>query len=61
MKDPWQEKFFELGRTETIQDSLAPEWVKKFIMDYNFEIVQRIRFEVCIIYHELFFFVNGKF
>lgn len=46
MKDSWQEKFFELGRTETIQDSLSPEWVKKFIIDYNFEIVQRIRFEV---------------
>lgn len=46
MKDSWQEKFVELGRTETIQDSLCPEWVKKFIIDYNFEIVQRIRFEI---------------
>ncbi|KAI2800772.1 hypothetical protein RDWZM_010533 [Blomia tropicalis] len=46
MRDSWQEKFFELGRTETIQDSLSPEWVKKFIIDYNFETVQRIRFEI---------------
>lgn len=46
MKDSWQEKFFEMGRTETIQDNLSPEWVKKFIIDYNFEIVQRIRFEI---------------
>lgn len=46
MKDSWQEKFYELGRTETIQDSLNPEWVKKFIIDYNFETVQKIRFEI---------------
>ncbi|KAH9425744.1 Copine-9 [Dermatophagoides pteronyssinus] len=46
MKDSWQEKFFELGRTETIQDTLNPEWVKKFIINYNFETVQKIRFEV---------------
>lgn len=46
IKDSWQEKFYELGRTETIQDSLNPEWVKKFIIDYNFETVQKIRFEV---------------
>lgn len=46
MKDSWQEKFFELGRSETIKDSLSPDWVKKFIIDYNFEIVQRIRFEI---------------
>ena len=45
-KDPWQDRFFELGRTETIQDCLSPEWVKKFVLDYNFETVQRIRFEV---------------
>ncbi len=46
MKDSWQEKFYELGRTETIRDSLSPEWVKKFILDYNFEMVQRVRFEI---------------
>ena len=45
-KDSWQNKFFEIGRTETIKDNLSPEWTKKFIINYNFEMVQRIRFEI---------------
>ena len=45
-KDPWQDRFFELGHTETIDDCLSPEWVKKFVIDYNFETVQKVKFEV---------------
>lgn len=46
MKDSWTEKFVEIGRTETVNDNLNPEWVKKFIISYNFETVQKMRFEV---------------
>lgn len=46
MKESWQDKYFEIGRTETIDDNLNPEWVKKFIINYNFETVQKLRFEV---------------
>lgn len=46
MKESWQDKFFEIGRTEKINDNLNPKWVKKFIIDFNFESVQKIRFEV---------------
>lgn len=46
MKESWQNNFFEIGRTEQINDNLNPEWVKKFILNYNFETIQRIRFEV---------------
>lgn len=46
MKESWQDKYFEIGRTETIDDNLNPEWVKKFIINYNFETVQKMRFEV---------------
>lgn len=46
MKESWQDRFFEIGRTERIDDSLNPEWVKKFIISYNFETVQKLRFEV---------------
>lgn len=46
MKETWQDRFFEIGRTERIDDSLNPEWVKKFIINYNFETVQKLRFEV---------------
>lgn len=46
MKESWQDKFFEIGRTERINDNLNPEWVKKFIINYNFESVQKVRFEV---------------
>lgn len=46
MKESWQNNFFEVGRTEMIDDNLNPEWVKKFILNYNFETIQKIRFEV---------------
>ncbi|XP_037031088.1 copine-9-like [Bradysia coprophila] len=46
MKDSHQDRYFEVGRTERIDDNLNPEWVKKFILNYNFETVQKIKFEV---------------
>lgn len=46
MKESWQEKYHEIARTECIQDTLFPEWVKKVIINYNFETIQHIKFEV---------------
>lgn len=46
MKESWQDRFHQIGRTEKIDDNLNPEWVKKFIISYNFETVQKMRFEV---------------
>lgn len=46
MKEPWQDQYYEVARTETIQDSLNPQWVKKVILNYNFETIQKMRFEV---------------
>lgn len=46
MKETWQDRFYEIGRTEQINDNLNPEWVKKFLINYNFETVQKMKFEV---------------
>ena len=40
--DPW----FEVGRTETIQNNLNPEFSKKITMTYLFEERQLLKFEV---------------
>ena len=36
----------QVGRTEMIKDSLNPDFVHKFIMDYFFEESQKLRFEM---------------
>lgn len=46
MKEPWQDQYYEIGRTETINDTLNPQFVKKIILDYNFESIQKIKLEV---------------
>lgn len=46
MKESWQERYFEIGRTEVIDDNLNPEWVKSLVLNYNFETVQKLKFEV---------------
>lgn len=46
MKQSWQDEYFEVGRTEQIDDNLNPEWVRKFLISYSFETVQKMRFEV---------------
>lgn len=46
MKESWQDEFTEIARTEMIKDSLNPAWVKKAIVNYNFETIQKLRFEI---------------
>lgn len=36
----------EIGRTETIQNSLNPQWNKKIYVNYFFEEKQPLRFEL---------------
>ena len=36
----------EIGRTETIWDNLNPEFAKNFVMDYHFEMQQKLKFQV---------------
>lgn len=46
MKRPWQDKWKEIARTETIENSHNPEWMKKVILDYNFETIQNVKFDI---------------
>lgn len=46
MKRAYQNHYREISRTETIANSVNPEFVKKIYLDYNFEIIQQIRFEI---------------
>lgn len=46
MREPWQEQYYEIARTETIDDTLNPQWVKKLVLNYNFETIQKLKFEV---------------
>jgi len=39
-------RWMELGRTETIDNTLDPHWQKKFVLDYTFERRQLFRFDV---------------
>ena len=36
----------QFGRTETIQNTLNPDFVRKFVMDYFFEESQKLKFEL---------------
>ncbi|KAM3860301.1 copine-3-like [Diretmus argenteus] len=36
----------EVGRTETISNCLSPKFTKTFVIDYYFEMVQKLRFEL---------------
>lgn len=38
--------FFEIGRTEVVENTLNPDFVKSIKIDYRFEELQRLRFEV---------------
>lgn len=42
----WQDKYYEIGRTEMISDNLNPDFVKRFQLSYNFECIQKLKFEV---------------
>ncbi|KAJ6642382.1 Copine-9 [Pseudolycoriella hygida] len=48
MKEKWQDdlSWKQIDRTETIYNSLNPQWAKKFIVDYKFETIQEMKFEV---------------
>uniref|UniRef100_H2TIA1 Copine-3 n=1 Tax=Takifugu rubripes TaxID=31033 RepID=H2TIA1_TAKRU len=39
-------KFYEIGRTEKIQNCLNPKFAKKFLIDYYFEMVQKLKFGI---------------
>lgn len=41
-----QDSYQEIARTEVIENSLNPQWVKKVILNFNFESVQKLRFEI---------------
>ncbi|XP_047205661.1 copine-3-like isoform X1 [Girardinichthys multiradiatus] len=38
--------WYEIGRTEKIQNSLNPKFSKSIVLDYYFEMVQKLRFEL---------------
>jgi hypothetical protein len=46
IRDSYQDKYYEVGRTEEVKNNLNPDFVKKVIVSFNFEMVQKIRFEV---------------
>lgn len=46
VKELGHPEFCEVGRTEQIQNTLNPQWVTKFTMDYKFEEKQTLRFSV---------------
>lgn len=46
MKRAWETNYKGIGQTETIKNSRNPHWTKKVQLDYNFEIIQDIRFEI---------------
>lgn len=46
VKRPWQERYVEIARTETVENNLNPEFFKKIVLDYSFEAIQHIQFEV---------------
>ncbi|XP_054893521.1 copine-3-like isoform X2 [Poeciliopsis prolifica] len=39
-------KWYEVGRTEKVQNCLSPKFAKKFVIDYYFEIVQKLKFGI---------------
>ncbi|XP_040022528.1 copine-3 isoform X2 [Gasterosteus aculeatus] len=39
-------QWYEVGRTEKVQNCLCPRFAKKFVIDYYFEIVQQLKFGI---------------
>ncbi|MCL4130502.1 UNVERIFIED_CONTAM: hypothetical protein GTU68_052839 [Idotea baltica] len=46
IKDSGSQSYYEVGRTEQVKDSLNPQWVKRFELDYRFEERQVLKFHV---------------
>lgn len=38
--------YFKVGRTEKVQNCLNPKFAKKFLLDYYFEVVQKVKFGI---------------
>ena len=49
--------FFQYGRTEVIMNNLNPDFAKSFVMDYYFEEIQKLRFEVYVLLYLCFAFI----
>ena len=45
----------QFGRSEIIQNTLNPDFVRKFVMDYFFEESQKLKFEVSVLHAALGF------
>ncbi|XP_062376721.1 copine-3 isoform X1 [Sardina pilchardus] len=41
-----ESQWFEVGRTEKVQNCLNPKFAKKFMLDYYFEVVQKVKFGI---------------
>uniref|UniRef100_A0AAR2LUE5 C2 domain-containing protein n=1 Tax=Pygocentrus nattereri TaxID=42514 RepID=A0AAR2LUE5_PYGNA len=39
-------QWFEVDRTERVKNCLCPKFAKKFVIDYHFEVVQKLRFSL---------------
>ncbi|XP_040287811.1 copine-3 [Bufo bufo] len=46
MNTSGQQQWFEIDRTERIQNNLNPKFCKRFLVDYYFEIVQKLKFGI---------------
>lgn len=46
MKKPWHDKYKVVTQTEAIANTQDPQWIKKVILDYNFESIQNLRFDI---------------
>lgn len=46
IRDQHNKRWKEFDRTETVKDSLNPSFVKSFVIDYHFEELQKLKFEV---------------
>lgn len=52
---------FQVGRTERIMNCLNPKFSKAFVVDYYFEMVQKLRFEMYDIDSENFSLKEADF
>jgi hypothetical protein len=44
------DRYYEVGRTETIMNDLNPKFAHRFMLDYFFEERQMLRFELWVFY-----------
>ncbi|XP_053198031.1 copine-3 isoform X1 [Scomber japonicus] len=46
LMDTSNSQWYEIGRTEKVQNCLNPNFAKKFVIDYYFEMVQKLKFGI---------------